>query len=82
MAPNLISHHLNKLRAVGLVDAERDIIDSRWIYYSVNRDALKKLNAGFDAFFDAQRIQPRQPACGPRAENLCSTDPSLEKDKE
>lgn len=65
MAPNLISHHLNKLRAVGLVDAERDALDSRWIYYSINRAALEKLNASFSAFLDPQRIRPRQPACGP-----------------
>ncbi|MEW5938636.1 MAG: metalloregulator ArsR/SmtB family transcription factor, partial [Chloroflexota bacterium] len=43
MSPNLISHHLSKLRAVGLVDVERDAVDSRWIYYSVNRAALEEL---------------------------------------
>lgn len=80
MAPNLISHHLNKLRAVGLVDAERDALDSRWIYYSINRAALEKLNASFSAFLDPQRIRPRQPACGPRAENACDTDFSLKKE--
>ena len=43
MPPNLISHHLSKLRAAGLVDAERDPVDSRWIYYSINRAALDEL---------------------------------------
>jgi ArsR family transcriptional regulator len=66
MPPNLISHHLSKLRAVGLVDVERDAVDSRWVYYSVNRAALEELNAAFGAFFDPNRIQPRQPKCGPR----------------
>jgi ArsR family transcriptional regulator len=66
MAPNLISHHLSKLRAVGLVNVERDAVDSRWVYYSVNRAALEELNAAFGAFFDPNRIQPRQPKCGPR----------------
>jgi ArsR family transcriptional regulator len=65
MPPNLISHHLSKLRAVGLVDVERDAVDSRWVYYSVNRAALEELNAAFGAFFDPNRIQPRQPKCGP-----------------
>ncbi|MEZ0397402.1 MAG: metalloregulator ArsR/SmtB family transcription factor [Anaerolineales bacterium] len=64
--PNLISHHLSKLRAVGLVDVERDAVDSRWIYYSVNRAALEELNAAFGAFFDPNRIQPRRPNCGPQ----------------
>lgn len=65
--PNLISHHLGKLRAAGLVDVERDELDSRWVYYSVNRAALEKLNAAFGAFFNPDRIQPRRPNCGPKA---------------
>ena len=66
MAPNLISHHLSVLRKAGLVNAERDEFDSRWIYYSVNRNALQDLRATLDAFLDPSRIQPRQPACGPQ----------------
>ncbi len=67
MAPNLISHHLSVLREIGLVNAERDRVDSRWVYYSVNRDAFKKLNVAFGAFFDPDRIQPRRLTCGPQA---------------
>ena len=70
MAPNLISHHLSVLREIGLVNAERDRVDSRWVYYSVNRDAFKKLNVAFGAFFDPDRIQPRRFTCGPQA-SLC-----------
>ena len=66
MAPNLISHHLSKLRKVGLVDVERDAVDSRWVYYSVNRVALEELNSVFGAFFDPERIQPRRLTCGPQ----------------
>ena len=66
MAPNLISHHLSKLRKVGLVNAERDPLDSRWIYYSVNQDAMEELNTTFGAFFDPSRIQPRRLTCGPQ----------------
>ena len=69
MSPNLISHHLSKLRAVGLVEVERDTADSRWVYYSINRAALDELNASFGAFFDPNRIQSRQPKCGPRIAN-------------
>ena len=67
MAPNLISHHLSKLRESGLVDVERDAVDSRWVYYSVNRAALEELNAAFGTFFDPNRIQPRRLTCGPQA---------------
>lgn len=72
MPPNLISHHLSKLRAAGLVDAERDPVDSRWIYYSINRAALNEFNAAFGTFFDPQRIKPRRSTCGPK--NVVSID--------
>ena len=66
MAPNLISHHLRILREAGLVDLERDALDARWVYYSVNRQALDDLSTSFGAFFDPARIKPRRPACGPQ----------------
>jgi ArsR family transcriptional regulator len=66
MAPNLISHHLRVLHNAGLVDVERDALDARWIYYSVNQDALAALNEAFALFFEPARIQPRRPSCGPR----------------
>ena len=68
--PNLISHHLSKLRAAGLVEVERDAVDSRWIYYSINRAALDELNSAFGTFFDPTRIKPRRTTCGPK--NLIS----------
>ncbi len=66
MAPNLISHHLRILREIGLVDIERDAVDARWVYYSINQTALAALAQTFGAFFDPQRIQSRHPACGPQ----------------
>ena len=73
MAPNLISHHLSKLREVGLVNAERDPLDSRWVYYSVNQTALDALNDTFGVFFDPERIQPRRLTCGPQVQ-VCAPD--------
>jgi ArsR family transcriptional regulator len=67
MAPNLISHHLSVLRKAGLVEVERDAVDARWLYYSLNREALDALNAAFGAFFDPARIQPRRASCGPQS---------------
>lgn len=66
MAPNLISHHLRVLREAGLVDVERDALDARWLYYSINRQALDGLNAAFGLFFDPDRMKPRRPTCGPQ----------------
>lgn len=67
MAPNLISHHLSVLRQAGLVHVERDALDARWIYYSIDRRALDELNATFGQFFDPARIKPRRPTCGPQS---------------
>jgi len=66
MAPNLISHHLRVLREAGLVDVERDPDDGRWIYYSLNHEALEELNCHFGVFFDPGRIKPRRQTCGPQ----------------
>jgi ArsR family transcriptional regulator len=68
MAPNLISHHLRVLREAGLVDVERDPQDARWIYYSINRQALEELHQAFGAFFNPERIKPRRLTCGPHGE--------------
>ena len=67
LAPNLISHHLSVLRRAGLVETRRDPLDSRWIYYSVNRDALADLASQLQLFFDPSRIGARNPQCGPSA---------------
>ena len=63
---NLISHHLKVLRDAGLVDAERDPVDARWVYYAVYQPALNRLREELSAFLDPGRIKPRQPSCGPR----------------
>jgi ArsR family transcriptional regulator len=63
---NLISHHIGILRKAGLVNIERDTVDARWVYFSVNEPALLTLNEAFGQFFDIGRIRPRQPNCGPQ----------------
>jgi ArsR family transcriptional regulator len=67
MAPNLISHHLGVLREAGLVRIERDPMDARWVYYSINPKAMAELRKFLGDFFDPNRIQPRRLTCGPRA---------------
>jgi ArsR family transcriptional regulator len=73
LPPNLISHHLRMLREAGLIDVERDAVDSRWMYYSINRAALDELNKTFGIFFDAKRIKSRLPTCGPQS-TVCVPD--------
>ncbi len=67
LPPNLISHHLRMLREAGLIDVERDAVDARWVYYSINRAALGELKTAFGSFFDPARIKPRRPTCGPQS---------------
>lgn len=80
LAPNLISHHLSVLRKAGLVNVERDALDARWVYYSINRAALDELNAAVDAFFDPARIQPRRPLCGPESAMILEDEISNRED--
>jgi len=54
------------LRKADLVNIERDTVDARWVYFSVNEPALLTLNEAFGQFFDIGRIRPRQPNCGPQ----------------
>ncbi len=58
--PNLVSYHLRTLHKAGLVEMQRDPVDARWVYYSVNRAALDELNQALGSFFDPERIQARQ----------------------
>jgi len=70
---NLISHHLKVLRKAGLVRYERDALDARWVYYSMDKDALDELRTWLHDFLDPARIQPRLPTCGPTYAGLASS---------
>lgn len=61
---NLLSHHLKVLSEVGLVNARRDRIDGRWVYYAVDRAAAARWQAWFAALLDPAQIRVR-PLCGP-----------------
>jgi hypothetical protein len=54
------------LRQAGLIYAERDPLDARWVQYSVDEKALAELRVWLMAFLDPTRIKPRLPECGPR----------------
>lgn len=60
MAPSLISHHLGILRRSGLVHAEKDADDARWIHYSVDLEVLEELKVSLSAFVDPE-ARPRAP---------------------
>lgn len=65
LQPNLVSHHLRILKKAGLVNIEKDPLDSRWIYYSINQETFQMLRAFFNDFLNPDSIQPRASTCGP-----------------
>ena len=67
LPPNLLSHHLKVLSEAGLILARRDRIDSRWVYYSVDRVAAARWQGWFAALFDPAQIRVR-PLCGPEGQ--------------
>lgn len=75
---NLLSHHLRVLSEAGLVNSRRDVVDARWIYYTVDREAAAHWQAWFSEFLDPARIQIR-PVCGPEGQ-LLSADINLMMD--
>ena len=64
---NLLSHHLRVLSEAGLVLSRRDTVDGRWIYYSVDQDAVTQWQRWLTNFLDPARIQER-PVCGPEGQ--------------
>ncbi len=69
LPPNLLSHHLRVLREAGLVTSRRDVIDGRWIYYEVEKEAVSRWQSWFTEFLNPARLQKR-PLCGPEGQEL------------
>jgi ArsR family transcriptional regulator len=67
LPPNLLSHHLRVLSDAGLVSSRRDVIDGRWIYYTVDREAAAQWQTWFSRFFDPGSIRERI-VCGPEGQ--------------
>jgi ArsR family transcriptional regulator len=67
LPPNLLSHHLRVLSEAGLVNTRRDMVDARWIYYSVDREAAARWQNWFGEFLDPAHIRERR-VCGPEGQ--------------
>ena len=68
---SLVSYHLRILTEAGLVRSQPDPEDARWLYYAIDRAALEQLQEQVGRLLDVQRIQSRQPSCGPRGCKSC-----------
>ena len=65
LSANLLSHHLRVLREAGLVRSRQDVVDGRWIYYSVEEGSVARWRDWFGDLLDPARIQARAALCGP-----------------
>jgi ArsR family transcriptional regulator, arsenate/arsenite/antimonite-responsive transcriptional repressor len=68
LAPNLLSHHLRALREAGLVQDRRDKFDARWIYYTIDRENVKKWCDWLNTFLDPVQLKESPEVCGPERE--------------
>ncbi len=68
LPPNLLSHHLKVLRDAGLVQSRHDVIDARWIYYTVDRAAAQRWQTWLSTLLNPARIQTRPCLCGPEGQ--------------
>src|ERR687896_632733 len=59
LGQSLLSHHLKTLKDAGLVTDRRD---GRWVYYTLNCDALDELGASLES------LTPEGPTAGGRSE--------------
>jgi glycine cleavage system H protein len=68
LSRTLLSHHLSVLRDAGLLRSRPDAVDSRWIYYSVDRKAATSWRDWLYELLDPARIQERVILCGPEGQ--------------
>lgn len=68
LPPNLLSHHLKVLREAGLVQSRHDVIDARWIYYTVDRAVTQRWQTWLSTLLNPARIQTRACLCGPEGQ--------------
>jgi ArsR family transcriptional regulator len=77
LPPNLLSHHLRVLREAGLVRSRHDAVDARWIYYTVDREAVQRWHIWLSELLNPARIQERLCLCGPEGQQQALEASSL-----
>jgi ArsR family transcriptional regulator len=60
---SLISHHIGVLRRAGLVLSYPHPDDRRWLYYRLNRDALRSVTSELDQLADEAEYDPTPLPC-------------------
>ena len=67
---SLLSHHLNVLINSGLVTAQRNDVDARWVHYNIDTQVLSDFRAHFLRFTDPNQIQARESICAPNQKQV------------
>jgi len=70
LSQSLVSNHLRVLRRAGLVQARRDDVDARWIYYRLEPEAADRLLARLSTILDLTGFDPRPAGCTPDGQPL------------
>jgi ArsR family transcriptional regulator len=80
LPPNLLSHHLRVLREAGLVRNRHDVVDARWIYYTVDKEAAWRWQTWLNELLNPARIQECLCLCGPEGQQQVPKASSLKTD--
>ena len=70
LSQSLVSNHLRVLRRTGLVQARRDDVDARWIYYRLERETVERLLARLSGLLDLTHFDPRPASCTPDGQQV------------
>jgi ArsR family transcriptional regulator len=73
LSQSLVSNHLRVLRRAGLVQARRDDVDARWIYYQLNQETVERLLMRLSGVLDLSRFDPRPVGCTPDGQPVRAT---------
>ena len=73
VSQSLVSNHLRVLRRAGLVQARRDDVDARWIYYRLEKETVERLLARLAGLLDLTNFDPRPVGCTPEGRPVHAT---------
>jgi ArsR family transcriptional regulator len=73
LSQSLVSNHLRVLRRAGLVQARRDDVDARWIYYQLSQETVERLLARLSNLLDLSHFDPRPVDCTPDGQPVRAT---------
>lgn len=68
LSQGTISYHMGLLKRAGLVRDRRDPDDTRWVYYSLDKDGAARFEELLHALLDTSQTDPRPALCRTRCD--------------